>query len=82
MGGMGAALSGAASAVGSGVKSLGEHVASGAKSLYGDEKNYLQTGSPTQPGQDPTMTQALLFGQQPQQETPASKNRRTLAMQQ
>lgn len=71
MGGMGAALSGAGSAI-----------ASGAKSLYGDEKNYLQTGSPTQPGQDPTMTQALLFGQQPQQETPASKNRRTLAMQQ
>jgi hypothetical protein len=72
MGGLGTALSGAASAIGSGVKSL-----------YGDEKNYLQTGSPTEPGHDPTMTQALLYGQQPQQqETPAQRQRRMMTMQQ
>jgi hypothetical protein len=72
MGGMGAALSGAASAIGS-----------GAKALYGDEKNMMQTGQPQAQGNDPTMAQQLLFGQQgqqPQGPTPAQQLRRnTLA---
>lgn len=72
MGGMGAALSGAASAIGS-----------GAKALYGDEKNMMQTGQPQAQGTNPTMAQQLLFGQQGQQSqgpTPAQQLRRnTLA---
>lgn len=75
MGGMGEALSNAGSAI-----------ASGAKSLYGDEKSYLQTGSPVaqaqpgQPQQDPTLAQKLLYGQQPQQgPTAAQRNRQAQA---
>lgn len=84
MGGIGAALSGAASAIGTGAKAVGSDIAGGAKSLYGDEKNMLQYGNPAGETGDPSMIQALLFGAGQNQggETPADRNRRLLAMQQ
>lgn len=72
MGGMGQAISGA-------LQSAGGAVATGAKSLYGDEKNMLQTGSPTAPGQDPTIAQKLLYGQPQQGPTAAQRNRQMQA---
>lgn len=130
MGGMGAALSGAASAVGSGVKNFAADTGSAAMhSLFGKQltpqvdpgMSHTAGGAPsmtqgvvgaapstvnspvtaglTAPPSSPfrtgagqalfgtdadggkTTTQSLLFGDQPQQETPAQRNRRMQAQQ-
>lgn len=66
------------------VQNAGSAIASGAKSLYGDEKNQIQTGQPQAQGQDPNLAQKLLYGQvryqQPQQgPTAAQRNLQTQA---
>lgn len=68
-------MGGVGAAVGNAIQSTGSAIGNGAKALYGDEKNMIQTGQPQEQGQDPTMAQRLLFGQQQQGPTPAQRNR-------
>lgn len=77
---MGGAVSAVGSALATGVKDVGGAISSGAKALYGDAKNYMQSGNPAGEGNQMTTAQQLLFGQQQPQVTAAQRLRQAQLM--